>query len=149
MSLGAEKRTSILPTASPSSDFLGPSYDYADELPMPNEIGVRAGNNLNDVMDAVKGVAYYADMIGYGEASNFLTRSMGSKPFPMGVNYFVKTGSKCSNGADMWVYVNGVPKGDALGQRAQTAMKNLGLPALRGLAPGILEDAQAALNVDL
>lgn len=146
MSLGAEKRTSILPTASPSSDFLGPSYDYADELPMPNEIGVRAGNNLNDVMDAVKGVAYYADMIGYGEASNFLTRSMGSKPFPMGVNYFVKTGSKCSNGADMWVYVNGVPKGDALGQRAQTAMKNLGLPALRGLAPGILEDAQAALN---
>lgn len=146
MSLGAENRTSILPTASPSSDFLGPSYDYADELPMPNEVGVRAGGNLSDVTDAVKGVAYYADMIGYGEASNFMTRSMGNKPFPMGINYFVKTGSKCSNGADMWVYVNGIPKGDALGERAQTAMRQAGLPSLRGLAPGILEDAQAALN---
>ena len=146
MSLGAENRTSILPTASPSSDFLGPSYDYADELPMPNEVGVRAGGNLSDVTDAVKGVAYYADMIGYGEASNFMTRSMGNKPFPMGIHYFVKTGSKCSNGSDMWVYVNGIPKGDALGKRAQTAMQQAGLPSLRGLAPGILEDAQAALN---
>jgi hypothetical protein len=46
----------------------------------------------------------------------------------------------------MWVYVNGIPKGDALGKRAQTAMQQAGLPSLRGLAPGILEDAQAALN---
>ena len=84
MSLGDEKRTSILPVASPSVDFLGPNYDYADELPMPNAVGVRAGGNLSDVTDAVKGVAYYADMIGYGEASNFLTRSMNNKPFPMG-----------------------------------------------------------------
>jgi hypothetical protein len=146
MSLGTETRTSILPVSSPSSDYLGPSYDYADELPMPNEVGVRPGGNLSDVTDAVKGVAYYADMIGYGEASNFLTRSMGNKPFPMGINYFVKTGSRCSNGSDMWVYVNGIPKGDGLGQTAQRAMKAAGLPSLRGLAPGILEDAEAALN---
>jgi len=146
MSLGDEKRTSILPVASPSADFLGPNYDYADELPMPNAVGVRAGGNLSDVTDAVKGIAYYADMIGYGEASNFLTRSMNTKPFPMGVNYFIKTGSKCSNGADMWSYVNGIPEGTALGTTARDAMRGAGLPDLKGLAPGILEDAEAALN---
>lgn len=46
----------------------------------------------------------------------------------------------------MWVYMNGVPEGTALGKRVRDAMDRLGLPKLRGLAPGIIEDAQAALN---
>jgi hypothetical protein len=94
----------------------------------------------------VKGVAFYSDMIGFGEASNPLTRSMGRKPFPMGVNYFMRTMTKCSNGADMWTYINGIPEGTVLGKRVRDAMRNLGMPGLRGLAPGILEDAQAGLN---
>jgi hypothetical protein len=144
--MGNETRSSILPVFPNTGDFMGPVYSYADEMPLPNEVGVRQGDDLSSVTDSIRGVAYYADMIGYGEASNFLTQGMGNKPKPLGINYFVRTGSSCSNGADMWVYVNGIPAGTALGTRVREAMAKLGMPALKGLAPGILEDAQAALD---
>lgn len=65
---------------------------------------------------------------------------------PLGVNYFVNSGLICSNGATMWEYVQTIPTGDALGQRIRNAMRSSGLPQLRGMAPGVLEDAQSALN---
>lgn len=146
LKMGTETRSSILPVLPDSSDFMGPTYSYADEMPLPNQVGVRKGDDLSSVTDSIRGVAYYADMIGFGESSNFLTNGMSNPPKPLGVNYFVRTGSQCSNGADMWIYVNGIPAGTALGTRVRDAMKNLGLPALRGLAPGILEDAENALD---
>jgi hypothetical protein len=138
----------MLPTAKAPEEpgFLGPSYDFADNLKIPKQVGVNRGDSLASVIDAVKGAAYYTDMIGFGEASNQFTRSMGEKPTPLGVNYFIKTGLRCSNGADMYYYVQGIPKGDALGRRVQYALRESGLPQLRGLAPGILEDAKDALN---
>lgn len=144
--LGNNTGQSLLPVLPAQVDFIGPDYSYADEMPLPNQVGVRRGDSLSSVTDSVKGVAYYSDMIGFGGPSNPLTRSMGAKPFPMGVNYFMRTMTKCSNGADMWTYINGIPDGTALGKRVRDAMRNLGMPELRGLAPGILEDAQAALN---
>jgi hypothetical protein len=48
---------------------------------------------MSDVTNAVKGVAYYADLIGFGESSNGLTRGMNFQHF--GVNYFMKTGLTC------------------------------------------------------
>ena len=144
--LGNNTGQSILPVLPAQADFTGPDYSYADELPLPNEVGVRAGDSLSSVFDSIKGVAYYSDMIGFGGPSNPLTRSMGTKPFPMGVNYFMRTMTKCSNGADMWVYMNGIPQGTVLGKRVRDAMRNLGMPELKGLAPGMMEDAQAALN---
>ena len=144
--LGNNTGKSILPVLPAQADFVGPDYSYSDELPLPNEVGVRAGDSLSSVFDSIKGVAYYSDMIGFGGPSNPLTRSMGTKPFPMGVNYFMRTMTKCSNGADMWVYMNGIPEGTVLGKRVRDAMRNLGMPELKGLAPGMMEDAQAALN---
>lgn len=144
--LGNNTGQSILPVLPPQADYVAPDYSYADELPLPNEVGVRRGDSLSSVTDSVKGVAFYSDMIGFGGPSNPLTRSMGKKPFPMGVNYFMRTMTKCSNGADMWVYMNGIPEGTVMGKRVRDAMRNLGMPELRGLAPGILEDAQSALN---
>ncbi len=144
--LGNNTGASILPVLPSQTDFIGPDYSFADEMPLPNEVGVRRGDTLSSVTDSVKGVAYYSDMIGFGEASNELTKSMGKKPFPMGVNYFMRTMTKCSNGADMWTYINGIPEGTVLGKRVRDAMRGLGMPGLRGLAPGMLEDAQAALN---
>lgn len=146
MSLGNEQRTSILPTAS-ISQFVGPDYDFAAELPLPNEVGVRKGNSLSSVIDGVKGVAYYADMIGFGESSSPFTRGFSKNLLrPLGINYFAPTGAKCSNGADMWTYIEGVPTGEAFGKRVKEALASVQLPGLRGLAPGILEDATAALN---
>lgn len=144
--LGNNSGKSILPVLPPQEDFLGPDYSYADEMPLPNQVGVRRGNSLSSVFDAAKGAAFYADMIGFGAPSSPMTKSLGTKPFPMGVNYFLRTATKCSNGADMWTYINGIPEGTALGKRVRDAMAGLGMPPLKGLAPGMLEDAQAGLN---
>lgn len=136
----------ILPTATAKGPgFLGPDYNPADEMLAPAQIGVRRGDNLSDVINAAKGIGYYTDMIGFGEASSAFTKGMpGLKP--LGVNYFLKTGLTCSNGAEMWEYVSTVPDGSALGDRLKTSMREMGLPQLRGMGPGIIEDAKSALN---
>jgi len=142
---GNESRSSILPSTAPSGiGFLGSPYSPADALQTPAQIGVRVGDSMSDVVNAVKGVAFYTDMIGFGESSTPLTSGMPLAP--LGVNYFLKTGQKCSNGADMYTYFEGIPRGDVLGTRVQGAMKEMGLPQLRGLAPGMMEDAKSALN---
>lgn len=142
---GAENRQQILPSGIPQDlSFFGSPYNPADELPTPAQLGVHAGDNLSDVINAVKGVAYYTDAIGFGESTTSFTRDMGLRP--LGVNYFLPTGQKCSNGADMYQYMEGIPSGSAMGNRVKKAMREMGLPNLRGLAPGMLEDAQGALN---
>jgi hypothetical protein len=142
---GNESRTSMLPSSMPSGiGFLGSSYSPIDSLKTPGQIGVKVGNSMGDVINAVKGVAFYTDTIGFGESSSGLTRGMPLAP--LGINYFLNTGQKCSNGATMYNYFEGIPRGDALGTRVQGAMKEMGLPGLRGLAPGMIEDAKSALN---
>ena len=143
---GTNDTAPILPSkAAEGPGFLGPNYNPADEMSAPAEIGVHRGDNLNDVMGAVKGVVYYTDMIGFGESSSPFTKGMPGLR-PLGVNYFINTGSTCSNGATMWEYISLIPDGSALGTTVQKAIKGMGLPQLRGLAPGIIEDAKSALN---
>lgn len=145
MAQGNEQRTSILPTQTPAGlGLLGSPYSPADALLTPAQIGVTVGDSLGDVENAVKGVGFYVDMIGFGAPSSSLTQGMPIRP--LGVNYFLPTGKTCSNGASMWTYVQGVPQGTALGSRIQQAMQQMGLPPLRGLAPGMMEDAEAALD---
>jgi hypothetical protein len=144
---GNDNRSSVLPSQDTSgTETMPPNYSFGDELPMPDQIGVRRGGSLDDVASAVRGIAFYSDMIGFGGPSTGLTRGMPIEPYAMGVNHFIRTMTKCSNGADMWVYVNGIPKGDLMGKRVDDALRRLGMPRLRGLAPGILEDARDGLN---
>lgn len=144
--LGNERRTDALPvgTGDKEVESLGPPYDYAGMLPNPRSVGVRPDNTLGSVVDAMKGGFYYMDMIGFGQSSSPLTSGMPL--YPMGVNFFTKTGAKCSNGQDMYTYVNGIPSGDILGPQVKAALADQGLPGLRGLSMGILEDARDALN---
>jgi hypothetical protein len=146
MSTGSEKKQSILPTASPAMGMFGPDYSINDSIPTPAEIGVKRGSSMKDTINAAKGMAYYIDTIGFGESSTNFSRGLSRPVEKFGVNYFMPTGARCSNGADMWMYVETIPKGDALGKNAERAMKELGMPALRGLAPGIIEDAKSALD---
>ena len=142
---GNEKRAQILPTATPSGiGFMGSPYTPVDSLLGPAAIGVHADDTLDSVIQAVKGVGYYTDTIGFGASSNSLTRGMDLRP--LGINYFLNTGQKCSNGADMYQYFKGIPTGDALGKKVQRNMEAMGLPPLKGLAPGMVEDAKEALN---
>ena len=145
--IGLEDRKSILPTPDipdKTPGIFGPDYSFADNIPLPGQVGVRDGGSLNDVVDAVKGAAYYVDVIGFGQPSNPLTYGMDIRP--IGVSTWMKSGMKCSNGADMWTYISGLPKGDALGQRVAAGIASAGLPQMKGLAPGMLEDVKAALD---
>ena len=146
MQMGNDGRANVLPVKDASGPgFLGPEYNPADEMLPPASIGVRRGGDMNDVLGAVKGVIYYGDMMGFGEPSSGFTRGMpGLKP--LGVNYFVNSGLTCSNGAAMWEYVQTIPTGSALGQKVKDAIRGVGLPQLRGMAPGLLEDAKSALD---
>ena len=88
MSGGNEKRASILPTIDiNSSGFMPPDYDFAGNLPTPYDIGVRSDDTLGSVVQAVKGIAYYTDMIGFGQSTNSMTAGMDVKP--LGINYFI------------------------------------------------------------
>ena len=143
--LGNEKREQILPS-NPSlfSKLTPPNYDFAGQLKTPNQVGVRRGDSIGSVVDAAKGMMYYTDMIGFGQSSSSFTAGMDFQK--LGINYFMPSGLKCSNGADMWTYFEGIPKGDALGPRIKNAISEMGLPEMRGLAPGMIEDSKAALN---
>ena len=142
--LGQERRLQILPEQEPSIDYIGPSYSPADELRTPGQIGITRDDTLSSVFRAISGVSYYTDMIGFGESSNAYSSGF---PFDqLGVNYFMRTGQQCSNGADMYHYVQGIPKGDALGKGPSQALREMGLPGLRGLAPGMLEDTKEAMD---
>jgi len=146
LKMGSETRGNILPINQASGPgFLGPPYNPADEMLPPASIGVHRGGDLNDVIGAVRGVIYYGDMMGFGEASSGFTSGMpGLKP--LGVNYFINSGLTCSNGATMWEYVQTIPTGSAMGEKVKQSLRSVGLPGLRGMAPGILEDAESALN---
>ena len=142
---GSEKRSSILPSMIPDGiGFFGSSYKPADAMVTPSQIGVEVGDSMDSVINAVKGVGFYSDQIGFGAPSTGLTNGMPLQP--LGVNYFIKTGVRCSNGADMWQYMQGITQGDALGEKMKTVMADMGLPPLKGLAPGMIEDAENALN---
>jgi len=142
---GSEQRSSILPSMAPSGiGFFGSPYNPADAMKTPTQIGVNVGNSMGDVINAVKGVGFYADQIGFGAPSTGLTNGMPLKP--LGVNYFINTGQTCSNGADMWQYMQGITEGNALGDKIKKVMADMGMPPLQGLAPGMIEDAEHALN---
>jgi len=142
---GSETRTSVLPSMVPDGlGMFGSPYKPADAMLTPPQIDVNVGSSMGDVVNAVKGVGFYIDQIGFGAPSTGLTQGMPLKP--LGVNYFIKTGATCSNGADMWNYMQGITQGDALGPKIKSVMKQMGLPPLQGLAPGMIEDAEHALD---
>lgn len=123
--------------------MLGPKYDYTNEMAPPSQVGVRLGGSFDDVMDSMGGVNYYIDAIGYGQSTG-IARGQGKQNQRLGLRYFMNTGMKCSNGKDMYEYIDNIPKG--LGGRAgEEIQKSLGVK-LAGLAPGIVEDAANALN---
>jgi len=141
--IGLENRKSILPKPSVPG-LLGPDYSYADAVKLPGDVGVHDGDTIDSVIGALGGAAYYIDTIGFGQSSNRLSANTGVKP--LGVNVWMPTGFTCSNGANMWTYLEGIPTGNALGKRFSAGLASAGMPQLRGLAPGIMEDVQGALD---
>lgn len=123
--------------------LLGPKYSFADELKTPSELGIKQDGSFDGIMRAVGGINYYTDAIGFGE-STLLAKNQGMNQNPLGIRYFVKTGQTCSNGADLYDYVSTVPSG-LPGRVGHEIEATLGV-RMRGLGPGIVEDAVGALN---
>jgi hypothetical protein len=122
--------------------YFGPSYSFADNIPLPGQIGVRTESSFGAIFDAVGGVNYYIDTIAFGSPTFFDSQNTA----PMGIRYFLNTGQKCSNGATMSEYFDGIPKGTALGSTIANALASAGLPGLKGLGPGMVENAESALD---
>jgi hypothetical protein len=125
--------------------MLGPEYNYADELKTPSELGIGRNGSFEGIMRAVAGVNYYVDAIGFGQSTG-LAKAQGARMAqqPLGVRFFTNTGAKCSNGADMYEYIDTVPKG-LRGRVGEEVKKTMGVD-FRGLAPGIVEDSASALD---
>lgn len=126
-------------------------YDTAEQIPTPDEIFTK-----ESIYDSIRGIQFYSDILSYGNRSNDLLKEMYMfkngklEPVnfgPFGINQFVKTGQQCSNGADTYAYIQGIPKGDMFGKRVQKALKETGLPALQGLGPGIVEDVKYSMDL--
>ena len=126
-----------------SGDF--PKYSYVDEMATPRELGISRDGSFDGIQRATAGINYYADTIGFGTATS-LAKMSGMQQSPLGVRFFTKTGITCSNGANMYEYVDTIPKGDSLGPRVTNELRAMGLPQMQGLAPGIMEDAVNALD---
>jgi hypothetical protein len=122
--------------------FFGPDYSFADNIPLPGQIGVRQEPSFGAIIDSVAGINYYVDTIAFGGRTFFDEQN----PSPMGLRYFLNTEMRCSNGATMSEYFDGVTRGDLLGDHVAEALASAGLPGLRGLAPGMLENARDALD---
>jgi hypothetical protein len=123
--------------------LLGPNYVFADQLTTPSELGISRSGSFEGVLRAAAGVNYYTDAIGFGQ-STMLANAMGMGQHPLGLRFFLPTGQICSNGADMYEYVDNVPQG--MPGKAGEVVKNTIGVELRGMAPGILEDSVTALN---
>lgn len=139
---GNETRTSILPVMSPTASAAA-NYDPSNELLNPAQLDVYRHGSLGMVGRSFGAMGYYVDMIGFGEKSTDLSLDGA---YPMGNNYFMNTSAICDNGATMWYYVKGIPTGNALGENVKRALRDMKLPQLKGLAPGIIEDAKDALD---
>lgn len=122
--------------------YFGPDYSFADNVPLPGQIGVRNEASFGAIIDSVAGINYYVDTIAFGGPTFFNTRDTK----PMGIRYFMNTDTRCSNGATMSEYFDGVTRGDLLGSHVADALASAGLPGLKGLAPGMLENARDALD---
>jgi hypothetical protein len=122
--------------------YFGPSYSFADNIKLPGEIGVRQEASIGAVVDSISGVNYYVDTIAFGSPTFFNKQSMT----PMGIRYFLNTEQRCSNGATQSEYFDGVTKGDIMGSAVAAGLASAGLPGLKGLAPGMLENARDALD---
>lgn len=136
---------------SQNMDSIIADYNIVEQIPTPEQI-----NTKNSVYDSIRGVQLYSDIIAYGDKSNALLNDMymdnngKKKPVnigPFGINQFVKTGQQCSNGADTYTYIQGITKGNMLGKKMQNALKESGLPPLKGLGPGIVEDVTNAMDL--
>ena len=116
--------------------LLGPSYNYADNIKTPEQLGISNKGNLQALGNNINGIIDYTEVLVTGVSPASATGQ------PLGDKFFLKTFAKCidsktNNSVDRYIYFNNVPTGNipflsnATGEDFST---------FRGLIPGVVSD---------
>jgi hypothetical protein len=113
-------------------------YSYVKSIKTPGNMGISGKGTLSQMTKNVSGLINYIDLLASGNSKASKTGN------PLGNKFFVRTGSTCKNvdtgdSEDRFIYINNKPSGK-LPILSQLGIKS---NSLRGLIPGILENANA------
>jgi len=122
------------------TDLLGPSYNYAQKIKTPTQIGLSGVGGLDQLSTDVSALIEYVEVLVSGP-SNALKNPLQ----PLGNKFFLKTMGKCKDrvsgsSEDRYIYVNNIPTGNI---PFLSAVAGTDLSEFRGLAPGILTNLNA------
>jgi len=123
--------------------YLGPSYNYVENIKLPSEIGMGPGGSLRQFGKDIEGLVAYTELLVSGGGA-------ASKPKgPMGNKFFLQTGAQCMVSADengnaiaspyeddRYIYINNIPSGNI---PFISAGVGANFTSFRGLVPGTLE----------
>lgn len=126
-----------------TSDFLGKSYPYAQNIRAPSQIGMGEKGTMGQLGKNINGFIEYIELLVTGKSKASATGG------PLGNRYFVKTGAVClandtcdatgqtCKETDRYIYVNNIPTGDIPFISSEAGMN---FKSFRGLIPGTLEN---------
>lgn len=130
-------------SASAKEKFLGPSYNYVQNIKVPSEIGMGPAGNLSQFGRDIEGLIAYTELLVSGGGKASVPKG------PMGNKFFLKTGAKCTVSADedgnaiekpyeddRYVYINNIPSGNV---PFISSGVGANFTEFRGLVPGTLE----------
>lgn len=90
------------------STFLGPSYNYKNQIKKPAEMGMGGGGSMKTLSNNVTGLMAYTSLLadGGGKASKVNG--------PLGNKYFMNTGATCTDvntkkDVARYIYINNIP----------------------------------------
>ena len=114
--------------------LIGPSYNYADKIKMPGEIGISSHGSLAVLGDDIKGLSEYVGALVSGNSRATKTAFLGNK-------FFLKTGAQCKDketdtDVDRYIYINNVPEGNI--PFITSGMNGVNFSEFRGLIPGVM-----------
>ena len=129
------------------SQYIGPSYNYADNVIDPAQLGIKKTTKkkpMEQLFKDIGGLAAYTDTLAFGK--NTMSKAFGVKKKirPLGNKFFIKSGTcgdesvKECRGKDRYIYIDNVPSGKI------PCLKQLGIKlpstSFKGLVPGLIED---------
>ena len=123
-----------------SNDYLGPNYNYAQEIKGPHEIGMSSGGNFGALVNDVAGLIEYVEVLVSG--SSKAQRNPGHGP--LGNKYFLKTIAQCKDIdtqklVPRSIYINNVPTGNI---PFISGLSGVDFSEFRGLIPGVITNIE-------
>ena len=115
-----------------STDILGPSYSYLDNIPGPSSLGVGTDGTMSQVFTNTGAITDYIKYMISGPA--------------LGNQYYVNTGGSCvapdGSTQSRYNYINNVANGADLVPQSMRSELSFLSSDLNGLLPGVLEDVE-------